>query len=172
MRRVRPTVAVEDLQDIIAATAASRAPEDTYAMLGSLAGRVIGHRLFTLMVFHEATNEVERVHSSRPDVYPVGGRKAKRGTPWGEIVLDRGEAYLGRAAADIRWAFDDHPLILGLGLESVLNVPVSFRGRRLGTMNLLHEAGWYDEPDIATGRLLAGLLVPDLLARSRPAPSR
>ena len=32
-----------------------------------------------------------------------------------------------------------------LGCESVLNLPVIFDGRVLGTVNMLHEAGWYDE---------------------------
>jgi hypothetical protein len=31
-------------------------------------------------------------------------------------------------------------------------------------MNLLHEAGWFDEADLPAGRLLAGLLLPDVLA--------
>ncbi len=163
MTRARRPVAVEDLQAVMAMAAAPHAPGDTFALVEELAGRVLGHRLFTVMRLDEATGEVERVHSSRPDVYPVGGRKAKRGTAWGDVVIGRGEVYLGRTAADVRWAFDDHPLLLSLGLEAVLNVPVSFQGRRLGTMNLMHEAGWYDAPDVATGRLLAGLLVPDLL---------
>jgi len=165
--RVRPSPAVEDLEAVMAAVASAHAPQDTYAMVEALAGRLIGHRLFTIMVLDEAAGEVERVHSSRPDHYPVGGRKPKQGTPWGAIVLDRGEPYIGRTADDVRWAFSDHPLILSLGLESVLNVPVSFDGRRLGTLNLLHEAGWYDTSDVAAGRLLAGLLVPDLLAHRR-----
>jgi GAF domain-containing protein len=155
--------------DEVAAVAAASSAAETYAIVEALAQRALGHRLFTLMLFHEATEEVERVYSTRPDVYPVGGRKPKRGNPWGAIVLERGEVYLGRTADDIRWAFDDHPLILALGLESVMNVPVAFRGRPLGTMNLLHEADRYGPEDVPVGRLLAGLLVPELLA-ARAAP--
>ena len=165
MTTPRRPLTLDDVQAVLGLTAGPHAPRDTYAAVESLAGRVLGHRLFTLMVLHDATGEVERVYSSRPDVYPVGGRKAKRGTAWGAIVIDRGEVYLGRTAEDIRWAFDDHPLILSLGLQSVLNVPVSFQGRPIGTMNLLHEAGWYGDADAPPGRLLAALLVPDLLAQ-------
>ena len=35
-------------------------------------------------------------------------------------------------------------------------------GRCLGTMNLLHEAGWYTEQDEATGLLLSAFLLPVL----------
>jgi hypothetical protein len=171
MTRARTPLTVEQVQAILTVAAGPHAPRDTYAAVEAAAGRALGHRLFTLMILHDETGEVERVYSSRPHVYPVGGRKAKRGTPWGGIVIDRGEVYVGRSADDIRWAFDDHPLILGLGLQSVLNVPVSFQGRRLGTMNLLHEAGWYDDADGTPGRLLAGLLVPDLLAQRAAGPA-
>ncbi|MGH7265426.1 MAG: GAF domain-containing protein [Candidatus Rokuibacteriota bacterium] len=160
---------VEDLEAAAAEIAAARSATDTHAVVEALAQRALGHRLFTIMLLHEATEEVERVYSTRPDVYPVGGRKPKRGTAWGAVVIERGEVYLGRTADDIRWAFDDHPLILRLGLESVVNVPVRFRGRPLGTMNLLHEAGWYGPDDVPTGRLLASLLVPELLAAREPA---
>jgi GAF domain-containing protein len=167
MARQKPALTTEDLQAPLSRIAAAHGPADTYAIVEALAQRTLGHRLFTLMRLFPGGDEVERVYSSRPDAYPVGGRKANRGTPWGAVVLERGEIYIGRTADDIRWAFADHPLILSLGLESVMNVPVSFGGRRLGTMNLLHQAGWYDEADIPTGRVLASLLVPELLAAGR-----
>jgi GAF domain-containing protein len=170
VERARPSL--EDVEALLRVIAGPHAPGDTYARVEALAGRVLGHRLFTLMVLDEASGEVERVHSSRPEHYPVGGRKPKRGTPWGAIVLDRGEPFIGRTADDIRQAFDDHPLILGLGLESVLNVPVRFQGRAIGTMNLLHQAGWYDEADVPMAQLLAGFLVPDYLAELGRGPRR
>jgi hypothetical protein len=164
-------VAIEDVEAAVQLVAGRHAARDTYELVEALAGRLLGHRLFTLMVLDAASGEVERVHTSRPDAYPVGGRKPKRGTPWGAIVLDRGEPFIGRTADDIRRAFDDHPLILGLGCQSVLNVPVCFQGRAVGTMNLLHEAGWYDEADVPAGRLLAGLLLPDFLAHLGHPPA-
>ncbi len=46
----------------------------------------------------------------------------------------------------------------------MLNVPVVHDGRVLGTLNLLHEAGWYGERDVAPGLLFAALAVPGYLA--------
>jgi hypothetical protein len=43
-------------------------------------------------------------------------------------------------------------------------VPIRFRGRSLGTMNICAEAGRFTNADRAPGQLLAGLLVPSLLA--------
>ena len=83
-------------------------------------------------------------------------------------VYETGEPWIGRDAEDIRWAFPDHALILSLGCESAMNLPVRWQGRTLGTLNLLHRAGWYDEADAATGRIFAALAVPALLAARLP----
>jgi GAF domain-containing protein len=125
----------------------------------------IGHRLFTIMRHDPDRAEVERVHSNMPAVYPVGGRKRKQDTAWSDHVLGAMQAYRANDAAGIRAAFDDHETILGLGLASVLNVPVVSEGRCIGTMNLLHEAGWYRPEDEAAGRRIAAYLIPALLPR-------
>ncbi len=50
---------------------------------------------------------------------------------------------------------------------SVLNVPVVWDGRTLGTMNLLREAGFYDEGDVPVGQIFAALATPALLELAR-----
>jgi hypothetical protein len=50
-------------------------PLTLFAAVEALTARVIGHRLFTIMAFDPVTYEVERLHTSMPEVYPVGGRK-------------------------------------------------------------------------------------------------
>ena len=127
------------------------------------AQKAIGHTLFTVMRLHRASGEVERLYSSRPDLYPVGGRKQKSGTRWGAAVLDRGEAFIANDREAVRDAFADHALIFSLGIGAIMNVPIRFRGVSLGTMNLSHEAGWFREADIGPGKAIAALLVPLLL---------
>ena len=41
----------------------------------------------------------------------------------------------------------------------MLNLPVLWDDRVLGTINLLHEAEWYDEGDETLGRAFAALAV-------------
>ena len=135
-----------------------------YRMIDALARRTIGHRLFTIMRLHAASQEVERLYSSLPDSYPVTGRKPKQGTPWGEQVLDRGEIFVANSPDEVERAFADHALIFSLGIGAIMNVPVRYRGRSLGTMNICAEAGRFTDADHAPGKLLAGLLVPPLLA--------
>jgi hypothetical protein len=106
-----------------------------FAALEELARAPIGHALFTANAFRAETMEVERLYSSRPDAYPVGGRKKKRDTEWGAKVLIGRQVVVSDGEAAIRRHFDDADLILSLGLNSMINVPVTVAGRCFGTLN-------------------------------------
>ncbi len=152
--------------DLYALTLAERAadqPRAVCAALETLSAEVIGHRLFTVMRFDSARSEVQRIYSNMPAVYRAGGRKRKKATAWADHVLRDMKVFLGSGPDDIRSVFDDHEAILGLGLGSVLNVPVVYAGRCLGTMNLLHEPDWYGAEDEHMGVMLAAFLIAPLL---------
>ena len=156
-------LAVADLAALAALAASAHEPRKLCAAVDLLVQEVVGHRLFTIMRVHAAAMEVERVHSSNTVAYPVGGRKTKRGTPWSRVVLDQGEVFVARTPQEVREAFDDHALIFSLGIGSIMNVPIGYRGRRLGTMNVSHDAGWFDDRDAASALVIAQFLVPALL---------
>jgi GAF domain-containing protein len=164
IRDARRPLTLADLDALAERFAVEPQPALLYPAIDALVQQVIGHRLFTLMRVHEATDEVERIYSSNTTAYPVGGRKVKRGTPWSRAVLDRGEVFVARNADEVRDAFADHALIFSLGIGSIMNVPIAWAGQRLGTMNVSHEAGWFTTDDERTGRLIAPYLVPALLS--------
>ncbi|HXD44577.1 MAG TPA: GAF domain-containing protein [Pseudolabrys sp.] len=159
----RRTLIADDLYALTQAQRAAGQPHAICAALEALSAQVIGHRLFTVMRFDSALSEVQRIYSNMPAAYPPGGRKQKKATAWADHVLRDMKAFLGSGPDDIRSAFDDHETILGLGLGSVLNIPVVYAGHCVGTMNLLHEAGWYRADDEQTGALLAAFLIAPLL---------
>jgi GAF domain-containing protein len=158
MQRVDPDTMLAGLSKLAAAQAEIKDRTELLDVAASTAGTIIGHKLFTVMAFHERTMEVERLYSNQPDAYPTGGRKKKRDTEWGRQVLERGKPYVGRSADDIRKHFNDHDVILGLGLEAILNMPIRLGGKTIGTMNLLHEADYYSKSDISSAQLIAGLV--------------
>lgn len=160
----RRALTLADLATLAEWLATEHEPASFYSAVDTLVQDVIGHRLFTLMRVHEATAEVERIYSSNTAAYPVGGRKQKRGTPWSAAVLDRGEVFVARTPDEVRDAFSDYALIASLGIGSIMNIPLAYRGRRLGTMNISHQAGWFTDRDAGVGRLIAPFLVPPLLA--------
>ena len=127
----------------------------SYIGIGEQAQRRFGWKLFTAMRYLPS-GEVERVHTSNPDTYPLAGRKPRRDTPWSRQVLVRGQPYYANDAAGIRFAFEDAEKILGLGLGAVINVPVTSDHRVLGTLNFLREAGGYRVEHVAEAMVLAG----------------
>ena len=159
----RALLTIDDFTRVANIAASAGDADAVFRAVEAVAQRAIGHRLFTIMRLHAAAQEVERLYSSLPDAYPVSGRKPKQGTPWGEQVLDRGEIFVASSPDEVRAAFADYELIFSLGIGAIMNVPIRFRGRSLGTMNICHEAGWFTDSDREPGRLIAALLVPSLL---------
>lgn len=151
------------LEAVASALAEAGQPAPFFQALERAMAAILGHRLFTLLRYHAAAQESERIYTSQPAAYPVGGRKPVRPTPSTARVFGERQAYIGRTAADIRAAFADHALIFSLGCESVLNLPVLFDNQVLGTVNLLHEAHWYAEADVPVGLTFAALAVPAYL---------
>lgn len=138
-------------------------PRALFRALDAALAESIGHILFTILVHHPNAHESERFYTNRPAEYPIGGLKPVTDAPWMRQVIGRGEPYIGRTADDIRAHFFDHSVILGLGCESVLNMPARWRGRTLGTLNLLHRANHYQESDLPLARLFAALALPGLI---------
>ena len=149
----------KSLADCAEALAHGNGNSYIYAAVEAGLRDLIGHRLFTLLALSPSGAEVERFYSSDPDAYPLTGRKTVGDTPWGRLVLDGKQPYLGRNAADIRWAFGDHELIESLGLRSVINIPILQTGKLLGTMNLLDAEDHYDQDDLRVATLFGVYLV-------------
>lgn len=165
------TLTLSTLSELARTVAEADSSDSAFALVAGAAEACIGHRLFTIMAFDARAMQVRRLYSSNPVAYPSGGFKDKRDTRWGRQVLEQGRAFIGRNAEDIRANFGDHETILRLGLESVLNMPVRVHGRTIGTMNLLHQAGYYDSADLECGVLLASQLVGPLCLAGTAAES-
>lgn len=162
MTDATPT-AMGALASVVAATAAPGQPQALFAALDQVMGATIGHKLFTILVIHPGAKESQRYYSNMPDSYPIGGRKPINPTHWFNTVLGEGVPYIGYNYADISDVFYDHELIRSLGCESVLNVPVRWNGTSIGTINLLHERGWYGRGQVALAQHFAALAVPGVL---------
>ena len=105
--------------------------------------------------------ELQRIWSSRPDAYPVAGRKQKRLTPWTQQLLRRAEVFVGEGDDALDAVFDDHRLITSMGLHAVVNVPlVQPGGRCLATFNVLGTRPRWAPVEILQIELLAALAWP------------
>jgi hypothetical protein len=119
-----------------------------------------GYGLLTALSYDVSSGIVQRLYSSDEVAYPLGGTKKMGITPWGRKVLIKGECFLAQDEQGIKWAFPDHQLINSLGFGSAINIPVLYQGCVLGTLNLLHRAGFYKEAHVAPLKGSVGQLVP------------
>lgn len=130
--------------------------------------QLLGDGLLTVNLLIEQAARVpdghmvlQRAWSSNPTVYPPGGRKHKSMTPWSRQLLQDGRLYVGEGDADLALAFDDHALIIGLGLHSVVNVPLlDTRQNCFATFNVLGARSGWRSDEVLLVRLLATLATP------------
>lgn len=149
-----------DLASVLSAFDDKRQPDALYRAMDAALATMPGFKLFTILVCQHEKNLTQRIYTSNPDAYPVGGTKPMTSSPWGDRVVKQGEVYIGCDREDIKNAFFDYELIWSLGCESVINVPIRWRGQTVGTLNLLHQAGYYGDTHVEPVRLMAQLLLP------------
>ena len=156
----------EPLTHIQVVSSALRQPDQpaaTFRALDAAMKAVIGHKVLTVLLYHSDLQETERFYSSDLDSYPIAGRKDLRPTAWTKRLFTDQQCYIGYTAADIREFFLDHALIHSLGCDAILNVPVVYNSETLGTVNLLHEEGWYDKGDTELAMTIANIAAPSYL---------
>jgi len=161
---VPQTLNISQLKHLARAMRLIGQPAPLFHAVHEVAASAIGLRLITVMSYDAQHEEVERVYTNMPEVYPVGGRKKKQGTPWAKRVLRDLEPFRAETPQDIREAFDDHTVMTDMGLGSILNIPIAYNGVCVGTMNLTHEEGWYAAEHEALGLLVGSFLAPALVA--------
>ena len=157
------TLTADDIEALAAGAATSAAA--LFEAIAKVAALRVNARLVTAMRHDEAASTVERVYSSNPQAYPVGGRKLKQDSDWSRHVLVEHRVLVSAGDDAIRKHYNDHAIIFGLGLHSCVNVPLVSAGKCIGTLNVLAaRPNWSDE-EVAIARALglaalAGVLMP------------
>ena len=118
-------------------------PQAAFEALCRLAQQSVGAKLFTVTLQDRASGGSRRAFSNMPQAYPVSGTKPADRTDWSRQVLVEKRTFVANDIDSIAAVFPDHALIRSLGCESVINVPIVIAGEVLGTINCLHEAGFY-----------------------------
>jgi hypothetical protein len=129
-------------------------PETAFAALCDLTRALVGVKLFTVMTHDGRKGVASRIYSNMPDAYPVSGTKPANQTDWSRQVIDNKQTFVANDIDGIAAVFSDHELIRSLGCESVINVPIVVAGEVLGTINCLHEAGFYTSDKVEAAEAL------------------
>lgn len=105
------------------------------------------HILFTVLRFDYHESAMSRLYSNREDISPTGGTKPMPTGVWADQIIAGGRAYIGRNREDLRDVFFDYEALWAIGCESVLNVPVRWLGKTVGSMNILGRENQFTEED-------------------------
>jgi GAF domain-containing protein len=133
---------------------AAKSPVALFEAIHQVAKRRVDAGLVTAMRHDEPAATVERLYSSNPQAYPVGGRKLKQDSDWSQHVLVERRVLVSAGDDAIKKHYVDHPTIFGLGMHSCVNVPLVSEGRCIGTLNVLNaRSGWSDD-EVAVARAL------------------
>ncbi len=124
-----------DLSLLVAALAGADRRANLLEVIGGIAVSKMKVVLFSASTCDPERMELERVHSSRPDAYPVGARKSKAETLWGQQVVRRQHVFVGEGPLEMAAAFDDQERMERFGIRSIINVPMMIAGRCVGVLN-------------------------------------
>ncbi len=140
--------------NIMHAMASKGQPEPTFKALAELVDKTIGVKLFTTLVIDRERDVVRRNYSNMPEAYPISGEKPRVKDRWADIVEGQHQTFVLNSYEEIKATFPDHELIRSLGCESCINIPVTINGQVIGTLNCLHDAGYYTQERIEAANAL------------------
>ncbi len=142
----------DDIETLAAGAAKSSGA--LFEAINQVAAQRIGAGLVTAMRHDEAASMVERLYSSNPQAYPVGGRKLKRDSDWSQHVLVDHQVLVSAGDELIKKHYVDHEQIFGLGLHSCVNIPLVSNGACIGTLNVLRAKPDWNDDEVAVVRVL------------------
>jgi hypothetical protein len=155
---------IEELGVLERACFHARRASDVFRAVDSALQRLVGHRLLTVLVYHDAGALATRLYSSDPATYPEGATDPVASPAWADQVLHWGLPFVGHRAEELASVFAHHERLILLGLGSVVNMPLRWQGQVLGSVNMLDAPGRYAHLDIDLVRIIAHTAVPALLA--------
>lgn len=119
--------------------------------------------LFTVLCYDAKSSLLVRLFSNNETINPLGGKKRAITSKWSETVLLKGEVLIAPDKAALMDIFPDAPYLISHGCECVLNIPVKYQDRVIGTINMLHKEHSYDDADLSPALILSQMLVPYLI---------
>lgn len=146
-----------------AAWASSDQPRAVLEAAGEAFKAAIGYKFYSVLQTLPGEKEVQRIYTTGPEIYPVGGRKPIVADAYSARVRGEKKPFLGRTMTEIAPLFTDHETLTRLGLGSVINLPIVYRGKVLGTVNLLDAEGKYDEDCLEPAITIARQVLPVLI---------
>lgn len=158
-------ISKESLQSITADLASKDGDNTGFSSVAEIFQKYIGFRLLTITSVLKKTSTVERIWTSDPHRFPVGGSKKLEDGEWGRVVMEQHKPLVCNQPSELRNFFFDHSTIAEVDCGAGVNLPVVLRGEVVGTVNIFHRADWFTPDRVSHAMaLLAFVYAPMLLA--------
>lgn len=131
-------------------------PERLYQVIDQAMKALVGYKLLTILQLRD--ERLHRMHTSDLARYPAGGFKNIANDIWLKTMLSDGVPVISATPEIVKQRFFDHETIFAMGCGSVMNIPVLGPTGTLGSLNLLHEANWFNSEHILAASPFATLL--------------
>ena len=153
------------LREVVASYAQPDQPFATFRAFDRVVEREIGRVFFTILKVEEDIWS-RRIFTTVPNEYPLSGRKPLPKNPRTAEIYEGRKAYFAHGREKIEAEYPGHATVLGLGADTLTNIPVAFDGKVLGAANI-GGLGWPDHAEVGRFLLpLAQALGPLLAMRS------
>lgn len=148
---------------------AENQPEAGFAALRAYADGLVGAKIFTVLAFDFGRQEVRRVFTSQPDLYPAGATDKLYDTIWERTLIGEKKPLVLNDYAALASLLTEVDTLRDRGMEAMLNLPVVVGGEVLGALNMLHESGRYTPERVAEAQALVPGAAVLLLGTRSPA---
>lgn len=119
-----------------------------------LADTLVGARMFTVLAFDFARQQMVRLYSSDQAIYPVNAADPITDTIWERTLIgDRKPLVLNDPEA-MAVLLPNVPQLVALGCEAMLNLPIVVAGQSIGAINLLDRSGRYTPERVEAAKAL------------------
>lgn len=136
------TGTADDFADLLARPEATSA--DIFKLVAERLQEDARAKLVTVTAVDPEDLSYERLFSTMPDIYPVSGRKPANNTHWADTVMKNLDVYVANDYESLTETMADHEVIRSIGCGSLVNVPLIYFGRVIGTLNCLGTSGNFD----------------------------
>lgn len=153
---------LEELSRIERACFHAERPHEVFRAVDGALQRMLGHRLLTILVYDDTRTRATRIYSSDAATYAEGAIDPVVSPVWADRVLRLGLPFVAYREDELASVFAHHERLALLGLGSVVNMPLRWQGRVLGTLNMLDAPERYAQIEVDVVRILAHMAVPAL----------
>ncbi|ARO15877.1 hypothetical protein BVG79_p1000075 (plasmid) [Ketogulonicigenium robustum] len=126
-----------------AAIADATSPAAAYGALHALASALLPARLVTVTMLDRQNMLARRVYTSDAVAYPTTGTKPIIEDDWFRSIDTLRQTHISNDIANEKDDFADYDLILSLGCQAIINLPVALGGKVVATVNILDAKGSY-----------------------------